>query len=261
MAATCCARRVARTPRADPHRHRVRAAAGLRGGGTSSSRRGSRPASCRSRAGSAFDAQDQAYRDAVLPPTVRKRVSVEIGVSLGWERWVGDEGAIIGLDHFGASAPAGHDLREVRVHRRDARRGRRAAGGRATRLQGPPSPRRSTWAGHSARATLAARLAHPMLVSGRMAPRASTRRPAGRLTPGGIPRAVGAVADPRRCTPGLGRSVSCAGAPRAGRRRVAADAGTRWIAADLHAATYRRGGHGSRRVPPTRPGSARSPRS
>jgi hypothetical protein len=38
---------------------------------------------------------------------VYKRVSVEIGVSLGWERWVGDEGAIIGLDHFGASAPAG----------------------------------------------------------------------------------------------------------------------------------------------------------
>jgi hypothetical protein len=34
-------------------------------------------------------------------------VSVEIGVSLGWERWVGDAGAIIGLDHFGASAPAG----------------------------------------------------------------------------------------------------------------------------------------------------------
>ena len=54
-----------------------------------------------------FDAQDQAYRDSVLPPSVRKRVSVEIGVSLGWERWVGDEGAIIGLDHFGASAPAG----------------------------------------------------------------------------------------------------------------------------------------------------------
>ncbi len=43
----------------------------------------------------------------MLPPSVRKRVSVEIGVSFGWERWVGDEGAIIGLDHFGASAPAG----------------------------------------------------------------------------------------------------------------------------------------------------------
>jgi transketolase len=54
-----------------------------------------------------FDAQDQAYRDEVLPPAVRKRVSVEVGVSLGWERWVGDEGAIVGLDHFGASAPAG----------------------------------------------------------------------------------------------------------------------------------------------------------
>jgi transketolase len=53
-----------------------------------------------------FEAQDQAYRDAVLPPAVRKRVSVEIGVPMGWERWVGDEGAIIGLDRFGSSAPA-----------------------------------------------------------------------------------------------------------------------------------------------------------
>ncbi len=53
-----------------------------------------------------FDAQDQAYRDSVLPPAVRKRVSVEAGVSLGWERWVGDEGAILGLDRFGASSPA-----------------------------------------------------------------------------------------------------------------------------------------------------------
>ncbi|MEX1168881.1 MAG: transketolase [Chloroflexota bacterium] len=54
-----------------------------------------------------FDAQDSAYRDEVLPPAVRKRVAVEIGASFGWERWVGDEGAIVGLDHFGASAPAG----------------------------------------------------------------------------------------------------------------------------------------------------------
>jgi transketolase len=54
-----------------------------------------------------FEAQDQAYRDGVLPPAVRKRVGVEIGVTLGWDRWVGDEGAIIGLDHYGASAPAG----------------------------------------------------------------------------------------------------------------------------------------------------------
>jgi transketolase len=54
----------------------------------------------------AFEAQAPAYREAILPPGVRKRVSVEIGVSLGWERWTGDEGAIIALDHFGASAPA-----------------------------------------------------------------------------------------------------------------------------------------------------------
>ena len=54
-----------------------------------------------------FEAQDQAYRDEVLPPAVRKRVAVEVGVSLGWERWVGDEGAVMGLDHFGVSAPAG----------------------------------------------------------------------------------------------------------------------------------------------------------
>ena len=60
-----------------------------------------------------FEAQDQAYRDKVLPPSVTKRVSVEIGVSMGWERYVGTEGAIIGLDHFGASAPAGTIFKEL----------------------------------------------------------------------------------------------------------------------------------------------------
>jgi transketolase len=54
-----------------------------------------------------FDAQDAAYRDEVLPPTVRKRVAVEMGASFGWERWAGDEGTIVALDRFGASAPAG----------------------------------------------------------------------------------------------------------------------------------------------------------
>ena len=55
----------------------------------------------------AFDAQDAAYRDAVIPPSVRHRLTIEVGASLGWERYAGDEGAIIGIDHFGASAPAG----------------------------------------------------------------------------------------------------------------------------------------------------------
>nr|WP_271209601.1 transketolase [Rhodococcus wratislaviensis] len=51
-----------------------------------------------------FDAQDQAYRDTVLPPTVKARVSVEAGISMPWYRFVGDAGEIISIEHFGASA-------------------------------------------------------------------------------------------------------------------------------------------------------------
>ncbi len=54
----------------------------------------------------AFERQDRSYRESVLPPAVRRRVTIEAGVTLGWDRYAGDEGAIIGLDHFGASAPA-----------------------------------------------------------------------------------------------------------------------------------------------------------
>jgi transketolase len=52
-----------------------------------------------------FDRQPQAYRDAVLPPQVTARVAVEAGVSLGWQKYVGAQGVVIGLDRFGASAP------------------------------------------------------------------------------------------------------------------------------------------------------------
>lgn len=55
---------------------------------------------------SLFAAQDAEYRDAVLPPEVRARVSVEAGSTFGWYRWVGEGGRSIGLDRFGASAPA-----------------------------------------------------------------------------------------------------------------------------------------------------------
>jgi transketolase len=55
----------------------------------------------------AFDRQDQAYIDSVLPPAIRRRLTIEAGTTLGWERYAGDEGAILGIDHFGASAPAG----------------------------------------------------------------------------------------------------------------------------------------------------------
>jgi len=54
-----------------------------------------------------FEEQDEAYRERVLPPSVTARVSVEAGVTLGWSRYTGMEGVSVGLDHFGASAPAG----------------------------------------------------------------------------------------------------------------------------------------------------------
>jgi transketolase len=53
-----------------------------------------------------FAEQDQAYRDSVLPPAVRARVAVEAASPMGWHRWVGDEGDVIAMEGFGASAPA-----------------------------------------------------------------------------------------------------------------------------------------------------------
>ena len=54
---------------------------------------------------SVFDAQDAAYRDSVLPRGV-KRVAIEAGATAGWYKYVGLDGAVVGLDHFGESAPA-----------------------------------------------------------------------------------------------------------------------------------------------------------
>ncbi|MFH8486431.1 transketolase [Streptomyces longisporoflavus] len=51
-----------------------------------------------------FEAQDQGYRDSVLPPSVKARVAVEAGIGLTWHRFVGDAGRIVSLEHFGASA-------------------------------------------------------------------------------------------------------------------------------------------------------------
>jgi transketolase len=53
-----------------------------------------------------FAAQDQAYRDSVLPPAVRARVAVEAASPMGWHRWVGDAGDVVAMEGFGASAPA-----------------------------------------------------------------------------------------------------------------------------------------------------------
>ncbi len=60
-----------------------------------------------------FAEQPRDYRDEVLPPEVRARLSVEAGVALGWERWVGDEGDSIAIERFGASAPGGTVLKEL----------------------------------------------------------------------------------------------------------------------------------------------------
>jgi transketolase len=53
-----------------------------------------------------FDRQDAAYRESVLPPGVR-RVAVEAGVTDFWRKYVGLEGAVVGIDRYGESAPAG----------------------------------------------------------------------------------------------------------------------------------------------------------
>jgi transketolase len=59
-----------------------------------------------------FEAQDAAYRDSVIPPMVRARLAVEAGVPMSWWKWVGDDGDVVGIDRFGASAPGTTVLEE-----------------------------------------------------------------------------------------------------------------------------------------------------
>ena len=60
-----------------------------------------------------FEAQDAAYRESVLPSAVTRRVSMEAGTTFGWQRWVGDRGAMVGIDRWGASAPGGTVAKEL----------------------------------------------------------------------------------------------------------------------------------------------------
>ena len=62
-----------------------------------------------------FEEQPAGYREEVLPPAVSARVSVEAGSTFGWERYVGDRGASVGIDRFGASAPAERIFRELGI--------------------------------------------------------------------------------------------------------------------------------------------------
>jgi transketolase len=57
-----------------------------------------------------FAEQQADYRESVLPPDVAARLSIEAGISHGWERWVGDRGGSLAIDHFGASAPGSEVL-------------------------------------------------------------------------------------------------------------------------------------------------------
>lgn len=59
-----------------------------------------------------FEQQDEQYKESVLPKAVKKRLSIEMGASLGWHKYVGDEGEVLAIDTFGASAPGDRVIAE-----------------------------------------------------------------------------------------------------------------------------------------------------
>jgi len=63
-----------------------------------------------------FEKASSAYRDRILPPDVTARIAVEAGITMGWERYVGNTGTVIGMGRFGASAPGGTVLKEFGFH-------------------------------------------------------------------------------------------------------------------------------------------------
>ena len=52
-----------------------------------------------------FEAQSKEYKESVIPKDVKKRLAIEMGASLGWHRYAGDEGEVLAIDQFGSSAP------------------------------------------------------------------------------------------------------------------------------------------------------------
>jgi transketolase len=59
-----------------------------------------------------FDKSPKSYKNEVLPPAVENRLAIEAGISMGWSKYVGSQGSVIGIDHFGASAPGSKLLAE-----------------------------------------------------------------------------------------------------------------------------------------------------
>ena len=104
-APTCCATRATASPDVILIGDRLRGVAVHRGGRRARGRRldvrvVSMPCM------DTFDEQDEAYRDSVLPPSVRARVAVEAASPFGWHQWIGPDGAFVGMTTFGESGPA-----------------------------------------------------------------------------------------------------------------------------------------------------------
>ena len=59
-----------------------------------------------------FEKQDKEYKQSVIPKAVKKRLAIEMGSPFGWERYTGDEGDILAIDRFGASAPGERIMKE-----------------------------------------------------------------------------------------------------------------------------------------------------
>src|SRR5690606_23505176 len=59
-----------------------------------------------------FDKQEQGYKDSVLPKSIKARLAIEMAHPFGWERYVGDSGAVLGISTFGASAPGDRIIKE-----------------------------------------------------------------------------------------------------------------------------------------------------
>ena len=101
-----------------------------------------------------FDRQDEAYRDEVLPPAVTARVSVEEASTLGWDRYVGSDGATIGMHTFGTLGAAEGRADQVRLH---PRQGGRGGAREAARHERPTAASCTTWARASGSTTSPAR--------------------------------------------------------------------------------------------------------
>ncbi|MGR5874860.1 transketolase-like TK C-terminal-containing protein [Bacillus pacificus] len=65
-----------------------------------------------------FDRQSKEYKESVLPSSVTKRVSLEMGVSLGWERYVGQEGKVLSIETFGASGTGAEVMESIWIYDR-----------------------------------------------------------------------------------------------------------------------------------------------